>query len=175
MHQLRAGKMKYRLGVALLFTAFGIVYWLTGDMHDQQFIDAQLPATTVATTTITTSTTTTTTTVLPIIYPPAPQTARCPQWWTTAQAAGWTYDELEHALDLIMWRESRCLPEVRSSTADTGLLQVNDIHLPMLADAGIGPDMLADPLWNLIAARLIADQAVAYGWKWTQPWSATYP
>jgi hypothetical protein len=45
----------------------------------------------------------------------------------------------------------------------------------MLEQAGISADMLTDPLWNLIAARLVADQAEQYGWKWTQPWSATYP
>jgi hypothetical protein len=92
-----------------------------------------------------------------------------------AQQAGWTYEQLEVALDLIMWRESRCLPEVRSSTSDTGLLQINDIHLPMLATYDISPDMLSDPLWNLIAARLVADEAEQYGWRWTQPWAATYP
>jgi soluble lytic murein transglycosylase-like protein len=169
--------MRYRIGIAALFTVFGITYWLTGDMHEQQGIDAQLPTVTTVTAPPTTSSTTTTTstTVPPIIYPPAPESARCPQWWTIAQQAGWTYDELEDALDLIMWRESRCLPEVRSNTSDTGLLQINDIHLPMLATYDISPDMLADPLWNLIAARLVADQAEQYGWRWTQPWAATYP
>jgi hypothetical protein len=171
--------MRYRLGIALLFTTFGVGYWLAGDLHEQQALDAQLPTVTTVTTapppTSSTTTTTTTTTVLPIIYPPAPEGAKCPQWWTLAQQAGWTYDELEAALDLIMWRESRCLPEVRSSTSDTGLLQINDIHLPMLATYDIGPDMLADPLWNLIAARLVADQALSHGWRWTQPWAATYP
>jgi soluble lytic murein transglycosylase-like protein len=169
--------MRYRIGIAALFTVFGMTYWMTGDMHEQQGIDAQLPTVTTVTAPPTTSstTTTTTTTVLAIIYPPAPEGAKCPQWWTVAQQAGWSYDELEAALDLIMWRESRCLPEVRSNTSDTGLLQINDIHLPMLATYDISPDMLSDPLWNLIAARLVADQAEQYGWRWTQPWAATYP
>jgi soluble lytic murein transglycosylase-like protein len=169
--------MRYRIGVAVLFTLFGVTYFLTGDMHDQQALDARLPVptTTVPATTVATTTTTTTTTVLPIIYPPAPTGALCPEWWTLAQQAGWTYEQLEAALDRIMWRESRCLPEVRSRTSDTGLTQINDIHLDMLEQAGISVDMLTDPLWNLIAARLVADQAEQYGWKWTQPWSATYP
>jgi soluble lytic murein transglycosylase-like protein len=169
--------MRYRIGVAVLFTVFGVTYFLTGDMHDQQALDARMPVptTTVPATTVATTTTTTTTTVLPIIYPPAPTGALCPEWWTLAQQAGWTYEQLEAALDQIIWRESRCLPEVRSKTSDTGLTQINDIHLDMLEQAGISADMLTDPLWNLIAARLVADQAEQYGWKWTQPWSATYP
>jgi soluble lytic murein transglycosylase-like protein len=169
--------VRYRIGVAVLFSLFGVTYFLTGDMHDQQALDARMPVptTTVPATTVATTTTTTTTTVLPIIYPPAPTGALCPEWWTLAQQAGWTYEQLETALDRIMWRESRCLPEVRSKTSDTGLTQINDIHLDMLEQAGISADMLTDPLWNLIAARLVADQAEQYGWKWTQPWSATYP
>ena len=170
--------MRYKLGVAILFTVFGVTYALTGDMHDQQALDARLPvpaATVPTTSSSSTTTTTTTTTLLPIIYPPAPATAKCPQWWTLAQQVGWTYDELEQALDLIMWRESRCLPDVRSQTADSGLLQINDVHLPMLKDASITQEMLYDPLWNLVAARLVSDEAMAHGWKWTQPWAATYP
>ena len=172
--------MRYRIGVAALFTLFGITYWLTGDMHDQQALDAQLPTVTSVTVSptvlsSTTTTTTTTTTLPPIIYPPAPAHAKCPQWWTLAQQVGWTYDELEHALDLIMWRESRCLPEVRSSTSDTGLLQINDIHLPMLEMASISAEMLYDPLWNLIAGKIVANEAELHGWRWTQPWAATYP
>lgn len=107
--------------------------------------------------------------------PPPAQTARCPQWWDLAQLAGWTWAELDRALDLIMWRESRCLPEVRSSTDDSGLLQINDIHLPMLEDAGILPEMLFDPWWNLLAGRMVADLAESYGWNTFQPWAATYP
>jgi len=170
--------MRYRIGVAALFTLFGITYWLTGDMHDQQALDAQLPTVTnvtVSPTVLSTTTTTTTTTVPPIIYPPAPAHAKCPQWWTLAQQVGWSFDELEQALDLIMWRESRCLPDVRSSTSDTGLLQINDMHLPMLATYDISPDMLADPLWNLIAGKIVANEAELHGWRWTQPWAATYP
>lgn len=174
--------MRYRLGIALIFTTFGAFYWWTGDMHDQQAVDAGLQVEVAATaqpqeraTTVATTTTTTTTTVLPIVYPPAPETAKCPQWWELAQQAGFTYDELEHALDRIMWRESRCQPEVRSRTADSGLLQINDIHLDWLADHGITAELLFDPWWNLVAGRMVADQAISYGWRWTQPWSATFP
>lgn len=107
--------------------------------------------------------------------PPPPAGARCPQWWDLAQLAGWTYADLEDALDLIMWRESRCRPDVRSRTSDSGLLQINDIHLPHLETLGILPEMLFDPWWNLIAALEVAELAESYGWHRFQPWAATYP
>lgn len=178
--------MMIRFGIAGCFTAAAALFWITGDLHEQSALDSgAITLATVAATAdprqeahlsaVTTTTTTTTTTVPPIIYPPAPEGARCPQWWEMAQLAGFTYDELEHALDRIMWRESRCRPEVRSSTSDTGLLQINDIHLPWLAEHYITREMLFDPWWNLVAGRMVADQALAYGWRWTQPWSATFP
>ena len=175
--------MSFRLKVSLLsvVTVMALM-WTSGfaDMHEQAALDAgaivlDAPSSTTTTTTAPATTLATTTTVLAIIYPPAPTAALCPEWWTLAQQAGWTYEQLETALDRIMWRESRCLPEVRSRTSDTGLTQINDIHLDMLEAAGISADMLTDPLWNLIAARLVADQAESYGWRWTQPWAATYP
>lgn len=173
--------MIIKLTAAGAFTALAGLFWLGGDLHEQSAIDAGAVVVTVAQqesttpTTATTTTTTTTTTVLPYVYPPAPTGARCPQWWTLAQQAGFTYDQLEHALDLIMWRESRCRPDVRSGTADSGLLQINDMHLDWLADHGITADMLFDPWWNLIAGRMVADLAESYGWRWTQPWTATFP
>jgi len=176
--------MSFRVKVSLLsIVTVMALMWSSGfaDMHEQAAIDAgaivlTAPSSTTTTTTApATTVATTTTTVLPIIYPPAPSGARCPPVWTLAQQAGWTYDELEAALDRIMWAESRCRPEVRSRTRDTGLTQINDIHLSMLEAAGISAEMLTDPLWNLVAARLVADQAESYGWKWTQPWAATYP
>ena len=175
--------MSVRLKVSLLaIVTVMALMWSSGfaDMHEQAAIDAgaivlAAPSSTTTTTTLPATTVPTTPPLLPIIYPPAPSGALCPQWWTLAQQAGWTYDQLEAALDQIMWAESRCLPEVRSRTRDTGLTQINDIHLKMLAAAGISAEMLTDPLWNLVAARLVADQAESYGWKWTQPWAATYP
>jgi soluble lytic murein transglycosylase-like protein len=174
--------MRYNVAFATIFTAAAGLFYAVGDLHDPVSPTATTVAVAVAGPQAqeakplpATTTTTTTTTVLPYIYPPAPETARCPQWWTLAQQAGFTYEDLEVALDRIMWRESRCQPEVRSSTSDSGLLQINDIHLPMLAEHGITAELLFDPWWNLLAGRIIADQAIAYGWRWTQPWSATYP
>jgi hypothetical protein len=106
--------------------------------------------------------------------PPPPETARCPDYWHLAEYAGWDRAHLE-AIDLIMWRESRCTPDARSATSDSGLLQINDIHLEWLKDHAITAEMLFDPLWNLIAGRLVSHKAESYGWDRFQPWSATYP
>lgn len=173
--------MRYGITFASLFTLGAAVFVWTGDMHDPAAperrppVELAAPATTTPATTTTSTTTTTTEPVLPIIYPPAPDGARCPQWWTLAQQAGWTYEDLETALDIIMWRESRCTAEVRSSTSDSGLLQINDIHRDHLAGLGITPEMLFDPFWNLVAGLEVARLAESYGWHRFQPWAATYP
>lgn len=127
-----------------------------------------VPATTTTTTSTTTTTEapTTTTTVAPV-----PVAAKCPDWWDEARAAGWAEDELVH-VDALMWRESRCQPNARSTTRDSGLLQVNDVHLEWLAGYGITADALFDPTTNLVAARLVWAQALEWwgcGWR---PWRA---
>ena len=43
-----------------------------------------------------------------------PPDAECPQWWQTAVDAGWAIKELP-TLDMIMYRESRCLPTALNS------------------------------------------------------------
>lgn len=180
--------MRLRLIFAVMVTAVaGLVYCTPLDMRDGRDLPAHgLEVTTAAamsndttpevtTTAVPTTTTTTVSQPKPIITPPAPEGARCPQWWHLAQLAGWTYDDLEAAVDLIMWRESRCIPDARSSTSDTGLMQINDIHLEMLAGHDITGEMLADPWWNLVASRIVSEQAVSYGWSRFAPWAATYP
>jgi soluble lytic murein transglycosylase-like protein len=55
----------------------------------------------------------------------------------------------------IMWRESRCQPEVRSRTRDTGLLQINDINQPWLTNrmgTPVDANTLTDPELNVAAA-----------------------
>jgi soluble lytic murein transglycosylase-like protein len=46
-----------------------------------------------------------------------------------------------------MWRESRCQPEVRSRTSDTGLLQINDVNRPWLSHR-FGSDVTVETLKN---------------------------
>lgn len=103
-----------------------------------------------------------------------PSWARCPQWWSVATANGWSTADMAH-VDFLMWRESRCTPTARSTTRDTGLLQINDIHLSWLAAYGIDQQSLYDPAVNLRAGRLLFDQAQRmFGCGW-QPWrTATF-
>jgi hypothetical protein len=136
------------------------------------FLEPAVPATTPTrgttvqvTPTAPAPTTTTTTTV-----PPVPAGARCPEIWTPARTAGWPEWALP-TVDYLVHRESRCLPHVRSSTRDTGLMQINDVHLVWLAEHNIGQPDLYDPTTNLHAAWLLfqqADQMFGCGW---QPWT----
>jgi hypothetical protein len=123
-----------------------------------------------------TTTTTTTTTV------PAP-TGRCAEWQHTATAAGWTVDQWER-LDYILWRESRCLPDVHNDTdpnsGSYGLAQINGFWC---RPSRYNPDGwlqaqgvlnhctdLYDPATNLTAARAIWDYAEDRGCGWS-PWT----
>lgn len=58
----------------------------------------------------------------------------------------------------IVWRESRCQPDVRSRTRDTGLLQINDINHRWLSDRFGKPvtvELLYNPETNIEAAALL--------------------
>jgi hypothetical protein len=123
-----------------------------------------------------TTTTTTTTTV------PEP-TGRCAQWQHTAIAAGWTEDQWER-LDYVLWRESRCLPDVHNDTdpnsGSYGLAQINGFwcrpsrYNPSgwLQEQGLLSTCtdLYDPATNLAAARAVWDYAEARGCGWS-PWA----
>lgn len=52
----------------------------------------------------------------------------CAQWAGEALAAGWPHEQMPKVLRT-MFRESRCQWDVRSTTSDSGLLQINDIVL----------------------------------------------
>jgi hypothetical protein len=82
----------------------------------------QPPTTTAPPTTI--PATTTTTTIAPVALDPS---LPCQQWVPLALQVGWPNDpEVLSMLMRVMNRESRCRPEARSKTSDTGLLQAND-------------------------------------------------
>ena len=110
-------------------------------------------STSVITTTSTTTTSTTTTTVA--------RTGYCPQWHELALSVGWPEEELP-TLDKVMWRESRCTPDVYSNS-NYGLTQINQIHQDWVRELGWNyPDDLYDPAKNLYLAYLLwADD----GWK----------
>jgi soluble lytic murein transglycosylase-like protein len=174
-----------RLVFAISVTVAALVYWTPLDLRDGRDLEAHglnRPVSTYQTTperplernlepvpTVTSVPATTTTTI-----PAPPASAKCPQWWPEIRKAGWP-EEHYSIVDLIMWRESRCLPEARSKTSDSGLMQINDMHRPLLAGYGLTPADLFDPFLNLYAARIVSDLARSYGWSPFQPWSATYP
>lgn len=91
---------------------------------------AALPAESESTTTSTTiqldfpTTTTAPTTTIPQVertIPPldAPADSLCPHWYNTAKDAGWAASEWER-LDFVLWRESRCDPEVHNTLDPAG-------------------------------------------------------
>jgi hypothetical protein len=99
---------------------------------------------------------------------PIPEGLLCPEWYYPAAAVGWPDDEIAR-VDRIIWRESKCDPGAThvngNGTIDRGLMQINDINLGWLADAGISADDLLVGSQNLKAARLLF---VQHGWS---PWS----
>jgi hypothetical protein len=91
----------------------------------------------------------------------------CHQWAGEAIAAGWPVDLIPKVLRT-MWRESRCQPEVRSTTSDSGLLQINDIvlrdHRFRRDWPNFDPATLFDPNVNLAVALWL------YGVDGWAPW-----
>lgn len=117
--------------------------------------------------------------------PAATAKARCGEWWGVALAAGWPESALAR-VDAIVWRESRCRPDV-INTADPnggsrGLMQINGYwcrpsrYHPhpagWLGEQGLvtGCDDLFDPAVNLAAGAAIYRHADRRGCGWS-PWA----
>ena len=101
---------------------------------------------------------------------PGIENARCGDWWQMAVDVGWPTEWLP-TLDDIMWSESRCQAEVRSSTNDYGILQLNwGAHGARLTEKGITQGMLYDPRTNLTEGLWIAEYARDNYGCWAQPW-----
>lgn len=101
--------------------------------------------------------------------------ARCSQWWTAAVAAGWAADDLLD-LDVVMYRESRCLADVWNrkdpNGGSRGLLQVNGFWTKWLRERGIITvvEDLYLPANNLAASLAIYQYGMdRYGYGWG-PW-----
>lgn len=109
---------------------------------------------------------------LPARFPTVPVSARCPQHWATALAAGWRWDQLVK-VDALMWRESRCQPNAFNASdpngGSNGLLQINrywclpsrwyqDGYLQTMKVLTYCDDLF-HPLTNLVAAKVIYDYA----------------
>jgi hypothetical protein len=122
------------------------------------------------------------------VYEPTrriPKTAKCPQHWNTARAAGWAEEDLM-TLDFIMNRESRCQPKAHNTTLnrnksqDYGLTQINDRswclpsryhkagYLQGLGIIEYCKDLLK-PLVNLTAAKALYDYSKKTG-SGFRPW-----
>ena len=101
---------------------------------------------------------------------PGIEKARCGDWWQLAVDVGWPVEWLT-TFDDILWDESRCQAEVRSSTNDYGLMQLNwAAHGARLTDKGISQGMLYDPRTNLTEGLWIAEYARDNYGCWAQPW-----
>ena len=111
--------------------------------------------------------------------------AKCPQWWDTARQAGWPEDYLPR-LDLIMYRESRCDPNVLNDSYlrgggdySFGLVQIN-----VKPGAGTQPffgplldwdwSRLYDPLTNLQMGLAMGREFESKSWGsycFWKPWT----
>ena len=85
-------------------------------------------------------------------------TGRCTQWepllTELAPVGGWDVERMSR----YMWRESRCLAHVQSSTSDSGLLQVDQVnHAYLTTTLGTTIDRytLLDPTLNIKAAAAL--------------------
>lgn len=136
----------------------------------------------------TTSTSTSTSTV-----PPAPVTTSvdvirvttttepwpdglCSEWYVTAEAVGWPREMLP-IVGEIMWRESRCMPDVIGN-GGYGLLQLQwSVQKPWITDLGFSRESLLQPAANLalgweLYQRASNDDAFRCG---LSPWYMSTP
>lgn len=72
----------------------------------------------------------------------------------------------------IMWKESRCKPDARSRTRDSGLLQINDIHIASLT-AQFGSFDPFDPIDNIKAAAVLCEESRKANRACERPWGGT--
>jgi hypothetical protein len=91
----------------------------------------------------------------------------CPEWESLAVEVGWLAEDLP-MLGRIMWAESRCIPDVVSSTNDFGLLQVNKaVWQSDLEQIGYEMSDLLEPRAGLKAGLYVANRFEAHGrCKW---------
>ena len=115
---------------------------------------------------------------LPPVWGPAGSTVegRCTQWEPLlielAPPSGWSVDRMSK----YMWRETRCIPNLRSTTADSGLLQVNDINHPYLRGVlgeQVDRHTLFDAVQNVRAAAALCTFWVRSGSSCYRPWGGS--
>lgn len=97
---------------------------------------------------------------------------RCTQYEPLIEAlapeGGWDVDRFSK----IMWRESRCDPTARSTTKDSGLLQINDRWIePLAAQFGVFDPY--DPVDNIRAAAVLCTESRRANRPCERPWGGT--
>jgi len=145
--------------LAAIATVLGVGLWVApgNDIEYAQPIPV-VPVTVPATTTTVAPTTT-----LPNVHVTTAEVVRvtattvawpeglCAEWYVTAHTVGWPV-ELLPVIGEIMWRESRCLPDVWGTGA-YGLTQLQwSAHSHWISDLGYGRDDLYNPAINLAVA-----------------------
>jgi hypothetical protein len=88
---------------------------------------------------------------------------------TFAPKGGWDVRRMSG----YMYRESRCNAKALSKTADSGLLQINQINLPYLSKllhTKVTRAMLTNPSLNIWSAARLCEYAVKAWKNCYQPW-----
>jgi hypothetical protein len=87
----------------------------------------------------------------------------------TRHSPGWDVNRMSQ----YMYRESRCLPYVRSTTRDSGLLQINDVNHTYLRTAlnqWVDAETLKRPKQNIRAAAALCVYWIRAGKGCYHPW-----
>jgi hypothetical protein len=178
---------KFLIGIIATLTV--VVGALAGTKSDEPIVTTTTaPAVQETTTTLgahaalqedlaeTTTSVADTTTTVPVIVNAALDTP-CYEWLGLAVAQGWTNTpEVLEKLGRIIFRESRCIPQIVSKTSDHGLSQINETVHRDYVESVYGEPFevaMADPAKNLAFAwRLYSGREASgrCGWK---PWSVS--
>lgn len=93
-----------------------------------------------------------------------------PTMSTYRPAGGWNVDRMSY----YAYRESRCTAVIRSTTRDSGLLQINDVNLPWLSrhfGVQVTQQWLMNPTNNIRAAAALCTFWRKAGRSCYYPWS----
>ena len=145
--------------LTILATVLGVGLWVAPGNDIEYSQPIPIPTTSRPATTTTTPTTTT----APVVHTTTAEVIRvttttvawpdglCAEWYVTANAVGWPLDLLP-VIGEIMWRESRCLPDV-TGTGAHGLTQIQwSAHSHWIDDLGFARNDLFNPAINLAVA-----------------------
>ena len=145
------------------------------DLSPEQQADriAELNAEMATTTSTSTSTVPATfTTVAPVSFD-----AKCSEWFQTAITVGWPNEpKILEKLGRLMFKESRCTPDIVSKSNDHGITQINyQAHHDWVESLFNMPfaEAMADPTLNLRFAYLLYEATEESGQCGFKPWRMT--